>query len=161
MENIDRKHVLRNKLIANYLYDIYSPRSPPKLGGQGGGHGHHQACPEPAEGMRRLMREHGLAEPVFEDLGSFFAVTFYGPGERILDLIPEEGVVDLRELGLNERQIEALRLMVNEGREMTNALYQEMFGVSRNTASRDLARLVDTGWVRRLGARRGSRYVAE
>lgn len=37
------------------------------------------------------MREHGLAEPVFEELGSFFAVTFYGPGERILDLIPEEG----------------------------------------------------------------------
>jgi len=44
----------------------------------------------------------------------FFAVTFYGPGDRILDLIPEEGVTDLRALGLNERQIEALRLMVNE-----------------------------------------------
>jgi len=72
-------------------------------------------------------------------------VTFYGPGERILDLIPEEGVVDLRELELNERQIEALRLRVNEGRELTSAVYQKMFGVSRNTASRDLAGLVDTG----------------
>jgi len=108
--------------------------------------------------MKRLMREHGLKEPVFEE--SFFKVSFYGPGERILDLIPRAGVVDLRELGLNERQIEALRLMVNEGREMTSTLYQEMFGVSRNTASRDLARLVDTGWVKRLGTRRGSRYVA-
>jgi len=110
--------------------------------------------------MKRLMREHGLKEPVFEERGSFFKVSFYGPGERILDLIPRAGVVDLRELGLNERQIEALRLMVNEGREMTSTLYQEMFGVSRNTASRDLARLVDTGWVKRLGTRRGSRYVA-
>ena len=119
--------------------------------------------------MRRLMREHGLAEPDFEDLSSFFAMIFYGLGDRILELVPQAGVVDpraeplgrsLRDLGLNERQIETLRLMVNEGREMTSALYQEMFGVSRNTASRDLARLVDTGWVRRLGTRRGSRYVA-
>ena len=108
VENIDRKHVLRNKLIANYLYDIYYIEK----WGTG------------ITKMRRLMREHGLAEPVFEDLGSFFAVTFYGPGERILDLIPEEGVVDLRELGLNERQIEALQLMVNEGQEMPNAMYQ-------------------------------------
>jgi len=38
--------------------------------------------------MRRLMREHGLAEACLEDLGGFLAVTFYGPGERILDLIP-------------------------------------------------------------------------
>jgi len=44
--------------------------------------------------MRRLTREHGLAEPHLEDLDDFFAVTFYGPGDRILDLIPEEGVTD-------------------------------------------------------------------
>jgi hypothetical protein len=44
--------------------------------------------------MRRLMREHRLTEPHLEDLGDFFAVTFYGPGERIVDLIPEEGVTD-------------------------------------------------------------------
>ena len=31
-------------------------------------------------------------------------MTFYGPGDRILDLVPRAGVVDLRELGLNERQ---------------------------------------------------------
>ena len=135
--NIDRKHVLRNKLIANYLYDIYSPRSPQSWGVRGAGTG--------ITKMRRLMREHGLAEPVFEDLGSFFAVTFYGPGERILDLIPEEGVVDLRELGLNERQIEALRLMVNEGQELSNKEYRKMFGVSRQTATRDLRGLVEVG----------------
>jgi ATP-dependent DNA helicase RecG len=144
VENIDRKHVLRNKLIANYLYDIYYIEK----WGTG------------ITKMRRLMREHGLAEPVFEELGSFFAVTFYGPGEKILDLIPEEGVVDLRALGLSERQIEALRLMVNEGRELSNKEYREMFGVATRTASRALMGLVKTGMVQQTGEGRGIKYRA-
>jgi len=111
--------------------------------------------------MKRLMREHGLGEPVFEERGSFFKVTFYGPGERIVDLIPRAGVTDLRELGLNERQIEALRLMVNERRELTNTMYQELFEVSRRTATRDLKALVGTGWVRQKGTGKGTRYVAD
>jgi ATP-dependent DNA helicase RecG len=110
--------------------------------------------------MRRLMREHGLVEPHLEDLGDFFAVAFYGPGDRILGLIPEEGVTDLRALGLNERQIEALRLMVNEGKELNNADYRQLFNVSKNTASRDLQALVKTGWVRVEGTGRGTRYRA-
>jgi len=63
------------------------------------------------------MREHGLLEPVFAEIGHTFRVTFHGPGDRILDLIPEEGVIDLRTLGLNERQIEAPRLIVNDWRD--------------------------------------------
>lgn len=109
--------------------------------------------------MKRLVREHGLDEPVFEERGSFFKVTFYGPGERILDLVPRAGVTDLRELGLNERQIEALRLMVNEGRELTNRDYREMFGVTYITAFRDLSRLVDLNLARAEGAGRGRKYV--
>lgn len=76
-------------------------------------------------------------------------------------LIPHAGVTDLRALGLNERQIEALRLMVNEGREMTNAMYQELFEVSRRTATRDLKAMLKTGWVRQRGTGKGTRYVAE
>jgi len=78
-----------------------------------------------------------------------------------LALIPHAGVTDLRALGLNERQIEALRLMVNEGREMTNAMYQELFEVSRRTATRDLKAMLKTGWVRQRGTGKGTRYVAE
>ena len=111
--------------------------------------------------MRRWMKEHGLPEPVFEEIGHTFRLTFYGPGDHILDLIPEEGVTDLRALGLNERQIESLRFMVNEGREITNSLYQKLFDVSRRTATRDLAGLVETGWVRRRGKGKGTRYMAE
>jgi len=144
VKNIDHKHVLRNEVIAGYLYDIYYIEK----WGTG------------IAKMRRLMQEHGLAKPFFEDLGNFFAVTFHGPGERILDLIPEEGVVDLRELGLNARQIEALKLMVNEGRELTNTMYQELFGVSRRTAVRDLKALIKTEWVHQRGTHKGTRYVA-
>jgi ATP-dependent DNA helicase RecG len=110
--------------------------------------------------MRRLMREHVLAEPDLEDLDDFFAVTFYSPGDRILDLIPEEGVADLRTLGLNERQIEVLRLMVNEGEKLSNADYRQLFNVSKNTASRDLRALVETGWVKVERPGRGTRYRA-
>jgi len=105
------------------------------------------------------LPRHGLTEPVLEDLGGFFAVTFYGPGENILDLIPEEMVVDLKELGLNERQIEALRLMVNEGRKLGNREYREMFGVTSVTAFRDLAELVTLGLARAEGAGRGRKYA--
>jgi len=54
-----------------------------------------------------------------------------------------------------------LRLMVNEGREMTNAMYQELFEVSRRTATRDLKGLLKTGWVCQRGTGKGTRYVAE
>jgi ATP-dependent DNA helicase RecG len=144
LANIERKHVLRNPLIANYLYDIFYIEK----WGTG------------ITRMRRLMREHGLAEPDLEDLDDFFAATFYGPGDRILDLIPEEGVTDLRTYGLNERQIEALRLMVNERQVLSNADYRRLFQVSRNTATRDLQTLVETGWVKAGGKSKGTRYRA-
>jgi DNA-binding Lrp family transcriptional regulator len=87
-------------------------------------------------------------------------VTFWGPGDRVLNLVPRAGVTDLRDLGLNERQIEALRLMVNEGREMTNREYRQMLDVSRPTAARDLRKLIATGCVQEVGKGRGLRYVA-
>jgi ATP-dependent DNA helicase RecG len=110
--------------------------------------------------MKRLMREHGLKEPVFEERGSFFKATFCGPGDRIVDLIPRAGVTDLRELELNERQIEALRLMVNEGIEFTNQAYREHFGVAKKTVVRDLEVLIEHGLIRRMERGRATRYVA-
>ena len=92
--------------------------------------------------------------------GSRRRVTFYGPGDDILDLIPEAGVTDLRELGLNERQIEALRLMVNEGQEMTNREYREMFDVGNQTAARELEGLVEKGQAGRIGRGRVTQYEA-
>ena len=112
------------------------------------------------ERMRRDMRAHGLPEPRFEAGPGWFRVAFRGPGEHILDLIPEEGITDLRALGLNERQIEALRLMVNEGRMFTNREYCRQFDITTPTATRDLSKLVAVGQAIRVGQGRSTRYIA-
>lgn len=113
--------------------------------------------------MKDLMDEHGLEEPQFEEEGDYFVVRFYGPGDDILDLvssIPDEQMTDLKDLGLNDRQIEALRLMMNEGKVFTNKLYQEMFDVARNTASRHLNKLVELEQAQKSGKGRYTQYKA-
>jgi len=112
------------------------------------------------ERVRRDMRAHGLSEPRFEGGSGWFRVVFLGPGEHILDLIPKEGVTDLVALGLNERQIEALRFMVNEKRVLTNRDYRDLFGVGNQTAARELTELVDKGQARRVGSGRATQYEA-
>ncbi len=51
-------------------------------------------------------------------------------------------------------------MMTNEGKELTNATYRQLFNVSRNTASRDLQVLVQTGWVKTTGTGKGTHYQA-
>lgn len=111
--------------------------------------------------MRLLMEDHGLAPPRFEKQGPIFKVTFFGPGDHILDLVadPMERI-DLRTLGLNDRQIEAMRALRNEGKTLSNADYRRIFGVSDRTALRDLSTMVDLGLVRRVGSGPQSFYVA-
>jgi ATP-dependent DNA helicase RecG len=144
LDTLGEEYALRNRVIAELLFNIrYIERWNTGI-----------------LRMRQLMRQHGLPEPVFQEIGQTFRVTFLGPGDRILDLIPEAGVTDLRALGFNERQVQALALMVNEGRELTNREYREMFGISYMTAFRDLNALVKTGQARVIGSGRASRYVA-
>ncbi|MDQ4075987.1 MAG: putative DNA binding domain-containing protein [Chloroflexota bacterium] len=111
--------------------------------------------------MRMLMEEHGLSPPRFEKKGPIFIVTFYGPGDRILELVadPTERV-DLRTLGLNERQIEAMRIFRNDRQALSNSDYRKMFGVSDRTALRDLSAMMDLGLVKRVGSGPQSVYVA-
>ena len=106
------------------------------------------------------MRGHSLPGPTFAEVSEMFRVTFQGPGERILDLIPEAGVTDLRALGLNERQVKALAILVNEGRELTNREYRQMFDITYVTAFRDLTELVNTDQARMIGSGRSRRYRA-
>ena len=90
-------------------------------------------------------------------------VRFYGPGDKILDLvpsIPEERQIDLRKLGLNVRQINALKLMVNEGKYFTNTLYQNVFKISRRSSLRDLRGLVEAGQATMMGVGKGAKYKA-
>jgi len=113
--------------------------------------------------MNAWMKEHGLKPPVISQPGDFFRITFYGPGDKILDLvpsIPKERQTDLKELGLNKRQVEALRLMINESKILTNTLYQRIFKVARRTALRDLQGLVETEQAKMIGVGKGAKYKA-
>lgn len=114
--------------------------------------------------MKTSMREHGLSGPEFSEEGDFFVAKFYGPGDKILDLvpsIPEYRQTDLKKLGLNERQIEALRLMVNESKTLTNRVYRETFKVTNKTAATDLSGLIKKGMAQLKGRGRNIEYVAK
>lgn len=112
------------------------------------------------EKMEKLMLEHGLQKPEYETSKVFFQVTFNGPQDKILELVKDKKVVDLRELGLNARQISALAMMVNEKQVMTNEKYVQLFKVSRATVKRDLQKLVKENLIIKKGAGRGRYYIA-
>lgn len=125
LENIGTKHEARNQSICRIFHET---KDMEKLGT-----GIHK--------MREYMQEYGLPEPEFKLYDRSFAVIFYGPGENILDSIsniPEDRKSNLSNIGLNDRQIKALTLMVNEGKIFTRQSYQETFEISKSTAARDL-----------------------
>jgi len=114
--------------------------------------------------MKDLMKTNGLPEPDFLEEGDFFVVKFYGPKEKILDLVsdvPEDRKTDLKELGLNERQIESLRLMVNDRKSFSNKEYRKKFKVSNQTYVRDMRVLSKFGLVMPEGRGRALKYKAK
>jgi len=114
--------------------------------------------------MKTKMVNHGLKPPEFSEQGDFFLVTFYGPGDKILDLvpdIPEERQTDLKKLGLNERQIEALRMMVNENRKLSIGEYCNSFSVNEKTARRDFKKLISLGFVEKIGVTKNAYFKAK
>jgi ATP-dependent DNA helicase RecG len=114
--------------------------------------------------MKKLMKEHGLEAPKFSEEGDFFVVKFISPGEKILDLvpsIPEERQTDLKKLGLNDRQIEALRLMVNERTIFSNKAYRDHFKVSNQTFVRDMKLMTEMGQIKSTGKGRALKYLAK
>lgn len=90
--------------------------------------------------MVRLCREKGLPEPEFKEEAGGFVVLLRK------DVYTEDY---LRKLGLNERQVGAV-LYVKEKGSITNKEYRELFGVSRQTATRDLSELVKLGIFKRV-----------
>lgn len=148
IKEIEGKHFARNEYICRRFHDV----------------GEMEEYGTGITKMKKLMRKHGLREPLFSKSSNFFKVTFHGPKEKILDLIPsvpKERRINLEELGLNKRQIEALRLMVNENKRLTNKYYCGLFNVSRQTATRDLVDLVDKNMVSEKGKGRGAYYEAK
>lgn len=76
-----------------------------------------------------------LPEPEMKELDGGFVITLYKD-----NIIPEQ----LFKFGFNDRQVKAVLFVKEKGR-ITNKVYQEIFGVARMTATRDLTELVDKG----------------
>ena len=83
--------------------------------------------------MKDAMRAHGLDEPEFSQNGEFFKVTFRANDKHI---------------GLNDRQKEFLRF--TDQSEITIKEYMSMFGIVRNTATKDLNELVDKRMLEKM-----------
>lgn len=89
--------------------------------------------------------EQGLPEPEFENWQGGLRVTF------LKDPYTEER---LRAVGLNDRQIRAVRYVKEKG-SISNTAYQELNRVSKRTASEELSDLVQKGVLEKTGGQRG------
>lgn len=102
-------------------------------------------------GVNRIIEDSlqaGLPEPVIEEDMKGLRVTF------LKDIYTEEY---LRKLGLNERQLKSV-FHIKEFEKITNKKYQALFKVSRETASRDLAMMVELGVIYSSGSRGAGSY---
>ena len=93
-------------------------------------------------------REAGLPEPDFEQRGPHFVVTLWR------DWLTEEVMTSL---GLSDRQGQAVQHVKIRGR-IGNSEYQEIVGVAKRTAHRDLAELVAKGVFTKIGTRGKGTY---
>ncbi|MEJ8802811.1 ATP-binding protein [Pontibacter sp. H249] len=91
----------------------------------------------------------GLPEPDITTIGGGVSVTLFK------DIYSEE---QLKGMGLNERQVEALLLWKNDGR-IQNSKYKEKFSITDRTALRDLTDLVDKGLLSKEGEKKSTVYV--
>ncbi len=84
-----------------------------------------------------------LPEPEIKEFQGGFLVTLFK------DNLTED---QLAKLGLNDRQLKAVNFVKEKGK-ITNKEYQELFAVSRETASRDLAELTEKGIFENSGSK--------
>lgn len=100
------------------------------------------------EKMMNYCLESGIPVPNYSFEGSDFLVEFRK------DIYHEEYLIDL---GLNERQIEAL-LFFKSSRVITNSEYQTKFEISERTARYDLANLVERKLLLKSGDKKSTKY---
>jgi ATP-dependent DNA helicase RecG len=135
LEDLYKPHtsVLRNKLIAQLFFDI----------------GFIERWGTGIERMINACKNQELPEPKFEEYQGF----------RVIfrkDIYTEEY---LRSLGLNERQINAIKFVKDKGK-LTNKDYQDLFSVSKQTATRDLSHLVALSILQKIGQTgKGTYYI--
>jgi ATP-dependent DNA helicase RecG len=104
--------------------------------------------------MLRLLEHGGHPPPHFEETAAGFRVTLYA---RTAQVPAVRAPWD--HLGLNERQEQALRYVIQEGR-IANRDYQQLCpNVSAETIRRDLSDLVHKDVLLRIGRKRATYYI--
>jgi len=112
-------------------------------------------------GIDRILRsvaERGLPPPNLTETAAGFRITLYS---RPADAAPQTAPSTRQwlEMGLNERQMAALRFLAERER-ITNADFQILCpGVSPETLRRDLADLVRRNLLLRIGEKRATFYI--
>jgi ATP-dependent DNA helicase RecG len=96
------------------------------------------------------MHQAGLPEPEFKEEMGGFSLYLYR------DVFADEM---LKQQNLSDRQIKAIQFVKKEGR-ITNTEYQELTGVSKTTASRELAALVKMQLLAKRGITGKGTYYA-
>ena len=99
--------------------------------------------------MTEQCLEMGLPEPTFYYRSSGFWVEFKKDVYNI---------EHLGELGLNDRQLDALLFFKEKG-EIVNAQYVARYNVTDKTARRDLVELVDKQLLLKTGQKKSTKYV--
>ena len=111
--------------------------------------------------MHDAMLNHGLDAPGFGQQDGFFIVTLPGPAgnyDRIALPADAGGLVTPSlEEQLNKRQRKII-LSLQQGRRVTTGWCRKEFGVTQDTAYRDLAALIALGLVEQRGKGRGTHY---
>ena len=121
---------------------------------------------ERGSGFRRMhdkMIDHGLEQPRLATDTGYFQVIFPGPGDDLKRLRVSAGQIGKAvppsvEEQLNKRQRKMAALLV-KGEELTSQKCEKLFAVTRDTANRDFARLIELGIAEKRGAGRATRYV--
>ena len=113
------------------------------------------------ERMRAAMRDHGLDDYKLDQRDGYFKITLPGPDGNFDRLrTPADAKVLVPpsiETQLNERQKRIMVQVQQEGK-VTSGWCRDTFGVTYNTAYRDLSDLVERGLLIQHGKGRATRY---
>ena len=99
--------------------------------------------------MRDEMIKFGLDEPEFSEGNDSFKVVFKADGSSLSHDNERKNIVNLKDLGLNQRQIDIVTLITNNDASMTYDDHLNMFGKSKPTAERDFSKLVKLNLIKR------------
>jgi ATP-dependent DNA helicase RecG len=112
--------------------------------------------------MRSAMLNHGLSAPKYDLLEGYFRVILMGPGDDLDCLRSPQGIGSgippAVEDQLNDRQKRIL-VHVAESGAVTSGWCRKEFGVTYNTAYRDLSALTELKLLAQTGKGRSTRYI--